>query len=932
MKYEIPGDMKKTILFFIAILIGVSVAGQLVGDGLTPGTAYCGTATSAQSWHYAYNGGIIYVGQTGNKDLTIGTGGSLNIEAGVTVMFCTTSSNLIITGTGYISADGTSSNKITFTRNYPSINSWGHISFESMDPSAGASTIDHSIIEYGDVSSTSLTPVNPNQYGGAIQTDFSNLTISNCEIRNNKAGWGGGIFVGDGRFPSISSCYIHDNTATTSGGGIYFWKNSSSTFSNSIITYNSCTGSGGGGGIFVGGAAKNVAIINCTISSNTANDQSLGHNIKIFNNTNSPKPQFINSIIWYPANSIVGSSYTNDFDYCAIQDPPLSYPSCITLNASNEGTNPSGPFFASMSGNNWSLQYLSPCRDAGTMPSPPVPYDYNGNPRVGNYDIGAYEVQYSRWNGTANDNLWTNLSNWDGNIDPSTGLDYVIIPSGLTHYPTASSPDFTLGAGKNMILQPGAQASFGAFTNNGTFKLQCNATDMSSLICSSVTGSGTDSIELYLSGGGGPNYKWHYISTPISYLNVSTFAPTYSNNVASWNDDALSGTLVSGWIDFDGYVYSTKVIIFQKAFDHLIPGIGYDYYAIAGRKYTLSGQINTSDVTLNLSYAVDDALHGFNLLGNPFPSGLNWDDIANNVAFPANTSKTIYFTRDNAQCSYVVGVGVPGDVTGIIPPEQGFFVKTNSTGNSITLAAGARSQGTIHSRYKGSTIIPLVRLALTEGHISDETVVRFDPLAKTNLDYDFDALKMFVSTTSTQIYSALGGTDYSINGQPFPDTLITIPVVVNLTIDGNHNITVPQLQGLDNYDVTLTDKITGFTANLKTTPTLSFSASAGTIADRFTLKISKIVTGIENPVVSKNTFNIYPANSVINIQTLSDVWEGKIGSVKVMDLTGKTVGDLSNAEFSKNSLVQVAVPGAKGMYMVEIRSGIMRYVGKVMIR
>jgi hypothetical protein len=325
-------------------------------------------------------------------------------------------------------------------------------------------------------------------------------------------------------------------------------------------------------------------------------------------------------------------------------------------------------------------------------------------------------------------------------------------------------------------------------------------------------------------------------------------------------------------------------------------------------------------------------LHGFNLLGNPFPSGLNWDDIANNVAFPANTSKTIYFTRDNAQCSYVGGVGVPGDVTGIIPPEQGFFVKTNSTGNSITLAAGARSQGTIHSRYKGSTIIPLVRLALTEGHISDETVVRFDPLAKTNLDYDFDALKMFVSTTSTQIYSALGGTDYSINGQPFPDTLITIPVVVNLTIDGNHNITVPQLQGLDNYDVTLTDKITGFTANLKTTPTLSFSASAGTIADRFTLKISKIVTGIENPVVSKNTFNIYPANSVINIQTLSDVWEGKIGSVKVMDLTGKTVGDLSNAEFSKNSLVQVAVPGAKGMYMVEIRSGIMRYVGKVMIR
>jgi len=47
-----------------------------------------------------------------------------------------------------------------------------------------------------------------------------------------------------------------------------------------------------------------------------------------------------------------------------------------------------------------------------------------------------------------------------------------------------------------------------------------------------------------------------------------------------------------------------------------------------------------------------------------------------------------------------------------------------------------------------------------------------------NIDYDFDALKMFVSTTSTQIYSALGRTDYSITRSPSPDTLIAIPVML----------------------------------------------------------------------------------------------------------------------------------------------------------
>ena len=156
--------------------------------------------------------------------------------------------------------------------------------------------------------------------------------------------------------------------------------------------------------------------------------------------------------------------------------------------------------------------------------------------------------------------------------------------------------------------------------------------------------------------------------------------------------------------------------------------------------------------------------------------------------------------------------------------------------------------------------------------------------------------------------------------------------MLTLLIPGNHTISTTQLQGLDNYKVTLTDNITSFTADLKTTPTLTFSAAAGTIPDRFILEISNVATGIENPVVLKNIFNIYPSNYMINIQTVSDEWDGKPGSVKVLDLTGKTISDSQNNEFSKNSLVQVQAPRVQGIYVVEIRSGIMRYVGKVVIK
>ena len=931
MKYEIPGDMKKTILFFIAILFGVSVAGQLVGDGLTSATAYCGTITNAQSWTLAYSSGTIYVGQIGNEDLIIGTGGSLSVEAGVTVKFCTASSDLIITETGTLTANGNSSSKITFTRNYPSINYWGHISFQSMG-SAGASVFDNCIIEYGDV--TSFSNGDPHGGGGGIFIDFNDVSITNCTFQHNKAQWGGGIFVYKIRNPHIKNCYFYDNSAKEAGGGIFLWDYASSIIENSIFYSNSCNATSGysGGGLAALSSCI-ITVVNCTFVNNTSSITE-GQAMMF---SYSPASKALNSIFWGSSNQISLASGTggNTIINCAIQaGVPSGSVNCITLNSSNIATD--GPNFNATNGSDWSIKYISPCRDAGTPTGAPLT-DYLGNGRVGPYDIGAYEVQYSRWNGSANDNLWSTSSNWDSNLYPGLGTGDIIIPSGLTYYPIGNpSQGYVLGLGKNMILNPGAKATFSSFINNGAVKLESDASGISSFITNTNV---TATIDIFLTGGnpGAPTLKlnkWHFISSPISSLPVSTFAPTYTKNVVGWYDNQVSGSLATGWIAYDGYRYSTGAMD-GPTFSNLTPGNGYDFYAASDLKYTFSGQINYSNVPMSLSFSVNDALHGFNLLGNPFSSGLNWDDIITNVYFPYPplTSKSLYFTRDNAQCSYISGVGIPSDVTGIIPPMQGFFVKTYGAGNIITIPAGARVQGTIHARYKGDVIIPLVRLSLAEGTLTDEAVVRFDAAAKSGLDYDFDAPKMFLSPDLLSIYSTSDGSNLAINGLPFPDPSVDIPIVINLTATGTHTITATQLQGLDNYDVTLTDNTTGFVANLKTTPVLTFSGTTGTTANRFIMKVGTITTGIEDRIITKSTFNIYPANNnMINIQTMSDEWDGKTGSVRVLDLSGKTVSDQNNSEFSKNSLIQIESPGAKGIYFVEIKSGVLRYVGKVVIK
>ncbi len=91
-------------------------------------------------------------------------------------------------------------------------------------------------------------------------------------------------------------------------------------------------------------------------------------------------------------------------------------------------------------------------------------------------------------------------------------------------------------------------------------------------------------------------------------------------------------------------------------------------------------------------------------------------------------------------------------------------------------------------------------------------------------------------------------------------------------------------------------------------------------------------TGLKDYFIPTKEFNIYPSRYVINIQPLKDKWDGKTGSIRIINIIGTTTRISQKTEFHKNSIIQVNAPAVKGIYFVEITSGNMRYVGKVMIR
>jgi|WetSurMetagenome_2_1015567.scaffolds.fasta_scaffold00034_34 hypothetical protein len=914
--------MKKILLVLIILMPAFFITNAMDGDG-SSSNPFRGTLNTAEVWSIGeFTGNTVYIGTSSTPDLTIITNGHLTIEPGITVVFTQATSDLKITETGILTADGTSSDHILFTK-AAAISHWGHITFEtpgSSTPISGTGTFSYCTVEYG-YAITSGT--NPDNMGGAIQVNASNVTIQNCHFNNNTSAYGGAIAINLNMNTQINSCYFVSNNVTTGGGAILLRAGSTAVVENSIFHQNNCSGSYSGGAIWLN--RNTSAILNCTFVQNTSDYA--GDAVYSLACSGA---RIINSIFWGSNDQFAGANTFPTISYCAFETSrPSSATNSIIINSSNTATD--GPNFLNPSGSDWRIAFVSPCRDAGTNSFTGVTIpttDYSGNSRISTKDMGCYEVQYSLWTGTTSTS-WSTSSNWVSNIDPASGSGDVIIPSGLSTYPTSSSnPDFTIGSGKQMILNPGARATLGALTNSGTLRLESSSGGTSSLIVSSFSGNNA-SIQIYLTGGGSKStYRWHYISTPVSSLPVSTFT-TVTPDIVRFYDSRVTTDLVQGWVAQDGWIYSTGTFG-GPTFTTLTPGRGYDFFDSSNNTFTFTGQLNTSDVQMTLEHA-GGSKNGFNLLGNPFSSGLDWDYIISNN-YPANTSRSLFFTRDNALCTYIGGVGSPSDVTGIIPPMQGFFVKTYSSGNVIPLAAAARTQSNIHARYKGSAVIPLIRLSVQDDTLSDETVVRFDEKASETLDNDFDALKIFYSTENTALYSYNSDLKYVINGQPFPDTSVYIPLGINLLASGNHTISVTQLQGLDSYGIYLIDNVSGYTADLKTNPVVTFNSDAGSIPGRYILKISNFTTGIIDHPVSKSVFNIYENNGFINIKPLAADWNNLVGSVTVIDMNGRKVTDLKNSEFVSGSVISIPSPGVAGIYFVELKSGLKRYIGKVIIK
>lgn len=484
------------------------------------------------------------------------------------------------------------------------------------------------------------------------------------------------------------------------------------------------------------------------------------------------------------------------------------------------------------------------------------------------------------------------------------------------------------------------------YTINGLRLQSDNITSASLIITGVLNGdtNATGSIQADLSL---PATSWHYISPPVSSVSTSLFSSGGVRNVTLYDESYITTDMNNGWVNYEGYHYNTSTSLWElvtsKAWNALIGGYGYNYYNSNAASYSFNVNTNTLDTEVTLKYgsggAGTPAVQGYNLIGNPFTSGLDWDLVVTDLL---NTGKqgwddveqAIYFRNGGNLIIYNGGVTNPNSYNefgNFIPPMQGFFIRSAVNDFVLTLPAASKVH-TSNLRYKGTTIIPLVRLEIENSGKTDQTVVRFDDKATILYDNSFDARKLFPDANLPSIASSLGGIDYSINGVPFPVNSISIPLVINAPSTGSYVITAKEIKALGNYNVTLKDNTQNLTINLSDINTYTFSSQTGKFSDRFVLNVTNISTALSEKKVSDIAFNIFSGTDILNIQTLNNTWDGLRGNIKIFDLAGRQLLVLSNKEFNSGDLIQIPVNFQKGAYIVEITSAEKRFVGKVMIK
>ena len=368
----------------------------------------------------------------------------------------------------------------------------------------------------------------------------------------------------------------------------------------------------------------------------------------------------------------------------------------------------------------------------------------------------------------------------------------------------------------------------------------------------------------------------------------------------------------------------------------------------------LSGTENSAPVSVSLGTpnGTTNSVDGFSLLGNPFYSAVDFDDltksgITGNVwIYDRNAGGT---DANGNNGGWISWNGTTGDITdGIIATGQGFVVQNSNPTSSPNVTfeeADKTTGGTFYGKENEQILPDHLRMEIRGEGVYNSAWIQFSDEGDYSEIMRDDVVQFYPFESEYAVLSTMKSGDMlDIGHFPYPEENLQIPLTVETTTAEQLTITLTDLQYSNADLLYLHDTVTGKTIEINEGMEYTFTSSASqakSVNDCFSVPTSfaKPMKGkTEGPrfyissskqddtdtlpsgfVLEQNYPNPFNPTTEISYElpTQSDV------RLEVFDLTGRQVATLVNDSVSAgtHTVNFNAANLSSGVYMYRLQAG-----------
>ena len=350
---------------------------------------------------------------------------------------------------------------------------------------------------------------------------------------------------------------------------------------------------------------------------------------------------------------------------------------------------------------------------------------------------------------------------------------------------------------------------------------------------------GNGSEEVFVSGAF-EHMTWQEFAFAV-FGAVNNAVPT--GTLWDFNEGQSFPGMANGWASFGS----------QQQFS---AGQGYRTLATGGTVLSSKGIVNTGEQKIAVSATASSGENkGWNLVGNPYPSPIDWNKVS--ASQSANISKSLSSAgsgdRYSGHFSTWLPIGSDGGIgingaSRYVMAQEGFFVRAFNN-DTLRFSNLQRADVVNNRTVTLPAHIPFVRLSLGINGSADETVIYFSQQCSNEEAVDGkDAAKIPSSSGSAYWFTVKDSVNLAIQGREKLVAPDSIPLNMVAAAAGYHNI---RLSEAIHFPATamifLEDRLNNTFQNLRNDPSYSVYLNAGATNGRFFLHLK--------PGVQVSSFN-----------------------------------------------------------------------------